>query len=81
MSKKYYRGWLYANIDDYDALRALGVFGPMIYIPSDRNSVNKALEKKQVLKEAIANEMRKFEEETGMKIDEISHVRYGCNGN
>ncbi len=46
MDKQYYHGWLYANMDDYDALRVLGVFGPMIYTPSEGNSVNRALEKK-----------------------------------
>ena len=38
--------------------------------------MNQIREKKEALEEAIVNEMRKFEDETGMRIDEVSHVRH-----
>ena len=44
MDKKYYGGWLYADRSEYDELREIGVFGPMIYTP-DNGSITKALEK------------------------------------
>lgn len=44
MSKKYYVGWLYASIGEYDELKEMGVFGPMFYAP-DNSSITKALGK------------------------------------
>jgi len=45
MSKKYYGGWLYANKNEHNELRKMGIFGPMIYTPSEGNSINEALGK------------------------------------
>lgn len=40
MSHKYYAGWLYANLDEREFLKELGVFGPMIYDNSAWNGAN-----------------------------------------
>ncbi len=44
MGKKYYVGWLYANIAEYDELKQMGVFGPMFYTP-DNSRITKSLGK------------------------------------
>ncbi len=33
-SYTYFSGWLYANKSEYDRLRDMGIFGPMVYIPN-----------------------------------------------
>ncbi len=55
MSKKYYGGWLYADRSEYDKLRTLGVFGPMIYTPSKGNSINEALGKAGTIEHCLCD--------------------------
>ncbi len=52
--KKYYGGWLYANKDEYDELKEIGVFGPMIYTP-DEGEITKALEKEGSISQCYCN--------------------------
>lgn len=44
------------------------------------DSIKKIKEKKSELQSVIANELRKFEKETGVRINKISHARE-CNFN
>ncbi len=43
---KYYCGWMDADLDEYDTLLAMGVFGPMVYEDLSVNNSRKSILRK-----------------------------------